>query len=218
MTRDTPWHERQHHDAAGMVGLCPVHHRKADGGAFTVEQFREYKRLAAADAPTVRGTFDWLRRDVALVAGSNFFVECGVAVEVRRRPALWFNRDEDGYALLNVRMPQSGPSRRVFIEDNFWTHRGNVADLVCPPGGKSLDVSYGNGDRLKVEFTDVPDEVTLRRHHPNAPEVALPLTIVEVGMCLPDLGLEFDTRQTRIGTNTMQNCVIMHCGVGLSVN
>lgn len=216
---DPPFAERQHHDPNGMVALCPEHHRKADAGAYTVEQFHEFKREAASRAAEVKGSFDWLRRDVALVAGGVFYVECGVAVQVRGRPVIWFRRDEEGYALLNVRMPQGSPSSRVVIEDNFWTKRGNVADLVSPPGGKSLAVSYANGDRLSIEFGEVADRAMLERRFPRAPEALdLPVTTVAVELVVPGLGLAFNTRETRIGTNTISGGLMSHCGIGLSVD
>jgi hypothetical protein len=60
------------------------------------------------------------------------------------------------------------------------------------PGGKSLEVSYGNGDYLKIRFEEVPDEAALRKHFPNAAGVLLselPITSVEVEMNIPGIGL-----------------------------
>src|SRR3954463_3584518 len=77
---DPPWRERQHHDPAGMIALCSECHPKADAGAYTVAQLHEFKR-DAAHAKDVMGRFDWLRRDIAIAAGSVFYVECDIAVE-----------------------------------------------------------------------------------------------------------------------------------------
>ena len=110
------------------------------------------------------------------------------------------------------------PSSRAVIEDNFWLKRGNVSDLESPPGGKSLAVSYANGDRLSIEFVEVPDEDALRRRFPHAPDgLNLPVTTVAVELVVPALHLALDTRATRIGTNTITGGLVSHCGVGLSV-
>jgi hypothetical protein len=78
---DPPWAERKHHEAQGMIALCPEHHRKADGGAYTVAQLRAYKTASAENAGEVRGQFEWLRRDMVLFAGGIFYIECGIAIE-----------------------------------------------------------------------------------------------------------------------------------------
>ncbi|HEY5431250.1 MAG TPA: hypothetical protein VIK04_19190 [Solirubrobacteraceae bacterium] len=56
---DPPWHVRQHHDPAGMVALCLQHHKEADAGAFTPEQLRAFKTIAARDRPI--GRVNWKR-------------------------------------------------------------------------------------------------------------------------------------------------------------
>src|SRR3954451_20998723 len=62
---DPPYTVRPHHEPDGMAALCPEHHRKADAGAYTVEQLHEFKRDAASRATMVMGSFDWLRSHVA---------------------------------------------------------------------------------------------------------------------------------------------------------
>lgn len=189
---DPPWEEQQHNEPDGMIGLCGEHHPKADAGSFTRDQLREYKRHAAEHAAEVKGRFDWLRHKIMIASGGIFYIDNTIEVQIGNTPTMWFNRDDEGYALLNVRMPQSGPSKRVVIEDNSWVESGNVKDLVSPPGGKSLEVSYGNGDFLKIRFEDLPDEAALRKHFPNAAGMLLselPITSVEVEMKVPGIGL-----------------------------
>src|SRR4029079_15500764 len=69
---DPPWREKHHHNPEGMLALCAEHHRKADAGAFTVEQLREMKK----ESPnTVRGRFNWLRNELLAVVGGSFYFE-----------------------------------------------------------------------------------------------------------------------------------------------
>lgn len=215
---DPPWREAPHHNPDGMVGLCGEHHAKADAGAFTREQLREFKQSASADPAGVSGAFDWLRRDLVLVAGGICFVNTPIAVEVSGRPAIWFRRDDNGYGLLNVRMPQSGPSRRVEITDNFWIATGNVRSLVCPPSGKSLVAEYANGDRLRIEFAEVENASELTRRHPTVAGVDLsfPTTTVTAELRVPELGLSIEPHG--VGQVAISGSKVDGCRVGLSVN
>jgi hypothetical protein len=215
---DPPWHVEHHQRPEGIIGLCGIHHPPADHGAFTVDQLREYKQAAAEEAPTVRGQFHWLRQKMVLVSGGWFFVENRVDVQVNGRPAVWFNRDDEGHALLNVRMPPSGPSRRVVIEDNSWVEVGNAKDLVAPPGGKSLEVSYANGDHLGVKFAPIQNVEELEKRYPGAGKVglALPMTFVDVVLKVPALGIDIDTGRTQ--GSKVTNGVLERGGVGLAIN
>jgi hypothetical protein len=58
---DPPWSVREHHNPAGMIALCPIHHPLAHGGVFSKAQLRRMKHQGAPDR--VRGRFGWLRND-----------------------------------------------------------------------------------------------------------------------------------------------------------
>src|SRR3990172_955656 len=64
---DPPWRKLQHHNPSGMIALCGEHHAKADVGAFTREQLREFKRGAIERAEEVKGRFDWMRHSLLAV-------------------------------------------------------------------------------------------------------------------------------------------------------
>jgi hypothetical protein len=211
---DPPWREKHHHDPNGMVALCGEHHPKADAGAFTAEQLRDYKRRAAAAAPEIKGRFDWLRRDIAIFSGGMLYIENDFDVVVNRRPVLWFDRDDEGYALLNVRMPQASSSKRVAIEDNSWVSVGNPVDVRSPPGGKSLEVRYRNGDYLSVRFAAADDDPTFQetfQAHGN-------LTFVEVVMRVPDIGLDLRTDGFRGGPKITGAVVLRQNHIGLALD
>ncbi|MDP9457654.1 MAG: HNH endonuclease, partial [Actinomycetota bacterium] len=38
------------------------------------------------------------------VVGGNFYYDTPIIFQYQGEPSIWFNRDEDGYLLLNVRM------------------------------------------------------------------------------------------------------------------
>ena len=38
---DPPWAKEEHHRPEGMIALCNTHHKRADAGAFTIEQLKK---------------------------------------------------------------------------------------------------------------------------------------------------------------------------------
>jgi hypothetical protein len=182
---DPAWHEREHHDPAGMIALCAEHHAKADAGAFTKDQLRLFKENGRARAFEVKGRFDWMRRDLLAVIGGSMYLRVPIIFQFQNEPAIWFNRDEDGYLLLNFRMLTISGQPRVRVEDNFWLPRGDPDDLDCPPNGRKLRVQYNNGDSLSVQFFDAIDADDLLRRYTNAhpavrSQIGYPVTAVEV--------------------------------------
>lgn len=218
---DPPWIERQHHNPAGMIALCGEHHAKADAGAYTKEQLQEFKRLGAERTGELRGRFDWMRHRLLAVVGGNFYYDTPVVFEFRGEPAIWFNRDEDGYLLLNVRMLTRSGEPRVRIEDNFWLNRGEPEDLACPPSGKLLSVRYANGDALRIEFVELESAADAESRYADAQpkqwDLSFPITAVEVYERVGGTGIEFGPRETRLAGLVMRNCLVRGCRVGISL-
>ena len=219
---DPPWSEEQHHRPEGMIALCIEHHKKADGGAYTVEQLRLMKQNRAA-ADVVRGRFDWLRNELLAVVGGNFFHETHRILTIDARDVIWLRRDEDGYLRLNVRMLSLLPRERAIIDDNAWTNIGMPTDLRSPPSGKELTIDYENGDYLQVKFHVLESAeaayekykaTTLRAAH----NVLYPLTAVEVNYRIGGTRIEFRPDGTTLGGVQMRGCFASHCGGGVDVN
>jgi hypothetical protein len=80
---DPPWDVRQHHDPDGMIALCGLHHPKADAGAYSKEQLREFKRRLAERAEEAKGRFEWMRHSLLGVVGGNFYYETPVVFQFR---------------------------------------------------------------------------------------------------------------------------------------
>jgi hypothetical protein len=205
-----------------MVALCAEHHAKADNGAFSKEQLREFKRQGTQRSEEVRGRFDWMRRNLLSVVGGNFYYETPIIFQFRDEPGIWFNRDEAGYLLLNIRMLTVSGQPRVKIEDNFWLPRGDPDDLESPPSGKVLRVKYANGDSLGVEFFELESVSDARKRYsevePGNWRVSFPITAVEVHMKVGGTDIEFGPHQTTLpGHNTIRNSFMSHCRVGISL-
>jgi hypothetical protein len=218
---DPPWAEREHHEPAGMIALCGEHHAKADAGAFTLEQLRELKARGRQRANEVRGRFDWMRRDLLAVVGGNFYLDTPVIFKFRGEPAIWFNRDAEGYLLLNFRMLTLSGEPRVRVQDNFWLPRGNPDELECPPNGRKLRIGYRNGDELRIEFFEIPDpDAFARRYRDSADlghELPLPVTAVEILQNVGGTDVSFSAKETRLpGNNVMRGCFFRKCSVAIA--
>jgi len=80
-----------------MIALCAEHHAKADAGAFTKDQLKQLKQEGINRAEVIKGQFNWMRHKVMSIVGGIFYYEIPIIFEFRGEPAIWFNRDEDGY-------------------------------------------------------------------------------------------------------------------------
>jgi hypothetical protein len=205
-----------------MIALCQEHHDKADAGAYTTEQLREFKRRGAERAEEVKGRFEWMRHHLLVVVGGNFYYETPVVFQFDGQPSIWFNRDQDGYLLLNVRMLSTSREPRMVVEDNFWLNRGTPSDLESPPNGRLLHVKYANGDLLKTEFFELRSVAAAGERYPEARPVGwgvpFPITAVEIHKKVGGTELEFGPRHTTLpGNNIMRNCFMSRCNVGIAL-
>lgn len=188
---DPEWHVEHHHDPHRMIALCQEHHAKA--AAFSVEQCREMKRAALTRTAEVAGRFDWMKRDVATVAGGNTFYNNTYEIAIDGRPFLWFNEDDERHRLLNIRFPP-GPDgqERTSLVDNDWVLRGDPVDVKSPPNGAELQITYGNDDHLHVRFRAVSAAAPLKEYRYQSRQLASlapewhtsGITVVEVNLRL----------------------------------
>jgi hypothetical protein len=221
---EPPWREEPHHDPAGMIALCGLHHPQADQGAFTTTQLQDMKAHGAERSEEVRGRFEWMRENLLTVVGGNFYYETPVPVRFRDRNVVGLSRDERGQLLLETNMLSSSHDPRMAIQENFWIVRGNPVDLDCPPHGRLVSADYANGDRLRVEFTPDLDAAALASRYPDArldrawADLPDRVTAVEIQMRVGGADMEFGPRETRLASGAvMRNCFASHCGVGLQI-
>jgi hypothetical protein len=221
---DPEWRERKHHNPEGMIALCREHHAKAGSGAFTKDQLRRFKQLQhnVVDRPT--GRFDWMRQALLTVVGGNFFYEVDTILEFRGEKAIWFNRDEEGHPLLNVRMITKSGQQRMRIEDNFWITRGDPIDIESPPSGRKLRSRYVNGDEISLEFLEIPTALELNKRYPEMERdnktwpFPFPLTAVEIGMKIGDSPHGFSPKAFHLPGFFMSRCVMTYGGVAVALD
>lgn len=219
---DPPWRIRKHHEPSGMIALCADHAAKADGGAYPDEHLRRLKREGRSRAVAVSGKFEYLRNDMIAILGGTAYLRTPTPLQVGGRRCIYFNRDENGYLLLNIKIPElSGGTRRV-LEDNVWTVPPHAAKIVCPPQGRSLKVEFENGDMFKVEFRDFHSLDALTAAHPtfmwgHIPNLAFPVTVVSFWERAANSYIEFSPSHTRVGDGRFHGGLTVDCKIGMQL-
>lgn len=221
---DPTWRERQHHNPAGMIALCPKHHKKADGNSWTKEQLREFKQSGRGNFSHVRGRFDWMRRKLLGVVGGNFSYDCPILFYCSQQPIIWFTRDTQGYLRVNISRPQTTFSAQPVMEDNDWQVSRDVADIECPPRGHFLAVRYPNGDLIQIRFRELANAQEAMNAYPGFAGLAstpirfsYPLTAVEMEMQIPALGIDIDSKRMRLPNGSeLIGCSASQCPVGFA--
>jgi len=213
-----PWSQEQHHKQEGMIALCAEHHKKADNGAYTKEQLAALKGNRA-DPTDVRGRFDWRRNKLLTVVGGNFYYETPRPVVIDGHDVVAISRDAEGYLLLSIEMLSLLPDERVVLVENCWENIGSPQDLISPPSGKKLSVTYANGDHLSVEFLELitAEQFASRYGLPAFGDLEFPLTVAEVNCRIGGTDIALTASGTTIQTNRMTGCFAAYCGAGLVV-
>lgn len=207
---DPPVSVRAHNEPSGMIALCAQHHRKADGGAFTVEQLHRMKS-DRVNAELVKGELDWLRRELLAVVGGNYYHETPRIFVLDDMEVVVLNRDEDGYLRLNACIPSLTADSRMKITNSSWDRVGSPIDLRSPPQGKELEVKYSNGDYLYLRFHDVLDVDELCKKYGDnlrgcSTLVNFPLTVLEVNLEIAGTGISLTPERSDFGPVMMKGC------------
>jgi hypothetical protein len=200
--------------------LCPNHHGQAE--AFTVQQLRDFKRLAHQKPAS--GRFEWLRQDLVGAVGGALYHETPVLVRYRSEPVIWFNRDELGNALLNVRMLSTSNEPRLQIADSDFMVVGDPTDFETPPSGRLLRVRYENGDYLRIEFQSIKSlDVAIKRFsHIRADWIAdtiqqWPSTFVLISMQVGGTPYRFGPTTTKMEHLAMRGSIFTRGNIGLTL-
>lgn len=203
-----------------MIALCAQHHRKADGGSFTVGQLHELK-TNRANADLVRGELDWLRRDLLAIVGGNYYYETPRIVVIDEHEVVVLNRDEEGYLRLNACLPSLSPDTRMKIINSSWDNIGEPTDLRSPPQGKELEIKYANGDFFYLRFTEFLNVSDLCEKYGEGlrqreAKMSFPLTVLEIQLDITGSGISLTPKKSTFGGLTMKDCFSFKCGGGIN--
>lgn len=116
---DPSWRERQHNEVEGMIALCPECHWRAEGGAWTKEKLREFKKHAGAPRPFQDDLIRPEKSKKALYRlGGNYIFSCPNILIGADVPLLGESRSEDGRLLFNLQILDERNNLLVVIHEN----------------------------------------------------------------------------------------------------
>lgn len=201
---DPPFNERNHHNPEGMIALCRDHHIQADNGAFTNEQLKKFKKSGRDNWKQTSGKFNWMRNRLLAVIGSNLTYETPILFSYKGTPKIWFERDENGYLLLNLHMIETSNKPRMSVTNNIWCNAGNEERIEFPPSAKKLKISYPNKDMVSIEYFEINSIDEAKKRYPeirdqNWAKVELPITAVELSFVDSALGISFTPKEYKSG-------------------
>jgi hypothetical protein len=154
---DPPFHVRAHHDLAGMIALCPGHHKMADSGVYTVAQLRELKREGMSKN-RVAFRWPWIPENIAFIFGGSILFGARPALTIdgstilgARRGRLAESSDFDVLFDLNLKTREGKPIARM-EENLFEALTPDLEDFVFTPGTNVFGIEHTSGTKLKLEF------------------------------------------------------------------
>ena len=196
-----------------VVPLCLSHAKQAAETEAPPDRLRSLAQAATRPDPRRQRPVWQLRPVLARVAG-NFFYETPVLFQLGPVTCIGFGRGEEGNLLLTLRMPTTADRPKAAITDNVWDVLPDGAEVVCPPSGRVLDISYPDGDRFRIEFTDVHSAAALQMRFGNiarwAYRVTFPCTYVEVAATVANTDLEFGPNHCTFAGPGTKDCFTSH--------
>ncbi|MEF2265342.1 HNH endonuclease signature motif containing protein [Janthinobacterium sp. LS2A] len=198
---DPPVHIESHNNPEGMIALCPMHHGKADGGAYTVKQLHIFK-TNRVNAENVKGKLEYLRNELLTILGGNFLYGTEKIVQIDGIDVVTLERDAEGYLRLSINLPSLVAEERIIIDKNSWENIGNPVDLRCPPLGRELEIRYKNGDYLYLRFSEFKNQEEISKKYLrdfNIFELSFPITTLEINLKIADTGIELTPEIANFG-------------------
>ena len=206
-----------------MIALCLTHAGHADANAYDKEYLRSLKRQPRDATEEIKGQLAWMRRNALVLVGGNWYFETPIILRIGSTSAISLGRDEQGYLLLNLRMPSTSGQPRARIEENFFTvGRDHVSDVQCAARGRTIRIDYPNGDCFQHQYRDVENEEELRGRYDRlvgpssvSPLIEFPVTVVEVTERTANSRLEFGPTETKLAGAIMTGNWSIRNGTGI---
>src|SRR5262249_37139474 len=132
-----------------------------------------------------------------------------------------FERDPDGYLLLNLNMPTVTEEPRLRVERNIWSKIGTPLDLECPPSGRRLRVAYRNGDSLSLDFRNLETAAEFRQRYaidPGWQDLIFPVSALEINMNVAGRNLQLSPAETNLGAGIVRGAWMRGASIGIQIN
>jgi hypothetical protein len=157
---DPPWAGNYVHNADGMIALCPEHHDRADGGNWTRQQLRQFKKHPYIDS-VVKCPWPWTAEKLVMQFGPNLTVGQGSPLWLDQKPVLGFHPQVNANLGNEVIIfdshieDQSGTPWMKIEDGSFSLEAGPTEDLVFRPRITALHAHHKDGTSLQVRYRRV---------------------------------------------------------------
>lgn len=148
-----PWHIVKEHDKENLVAICPTCHHRATCNELTTDRIK-YLKANPHNKTTMQVSQDFFinkHQDLTLKIGSMRFVNATKIIQICDDVVLSLDKDDDGYALLNMEIHDIDDRLIAKIVDNEWTAylENELWDIVYKPG---LIKIYSSSRKNWLEF------------------------------------------------------------------
>ena len=154
---DPPYCERPHHNPDGMIALCPLHHKMADSGEYTVNQLRNLKRRCL-NKGHVSCRWPWKPENIAFFFGGNILFGTRPVLSIRGSTVLKAYRgklaqNDVSDVLFDLDLQTRDGKSIAHMERNlFETYTSGLRDFIFAPGGNTFGIEHSSGTKLKLEY------------------------------------------------------------------
>ena len=154
---DPPWAGNFTHNPDGMIALCPEHHHQADGGLFTNEQLKQFKKHPYID-DTLKVQWPWQPETLVMKVGPSLIMGSGSPFRLDGLPVFRFYPDtiEDlGIKTISFdsEIKDSAKNRWLNIKDGWFDLRlENTTNVIFTPQTKTFLAKHSDDTFISLQF------------------------------------------------------------------
>lgn len=157
-----------------MIALCLEHHKQADYGVFTDEQFSNFKsKPFLTKEDKVSGQFNWKREHLIFLLGGNTYIGSQNIYIYQDEPLLWLTGDKQNNTLLNFDIKGENGETIFAMRDNDWIIISDFDNIESIPSGKKLqfeDTKEKVKIEIEIEFNNLTKAEFFQRHQNDIPK------------------------------------------------
>jgi hypothetical protein len=154
---DPPWVGNYVHNPAGMIALCPGHHHQADGGLWTREQLRQFKKNPFVD-DVLRIQWPWQTETLVMKVGPSLVMGSGSPIRLDGHPALrFYPHIIEGFGvrtiLFDSDIRDANKKRWLRISDGWFDLRlERTTDVIFAPQTKTITAKHDDQTLISLQF------------------------------------------------------------------
>ncbi|MYL70576.1 hypothetical protein GLW00_06935 [Halobacillus litoralis] len=158
---DPPFNEGKMHNEDGMIALCPIHHRQADQGAWSIEDLHQMKKAKKREKP--KGRLGWSIDEGVVICGNNYLFSPSLTLRMKGKELFKLEQDQKGKISVNTLLWNNQKEIVAEVKNNDMLLNHMIADDIdCMASGKEIYFrAPDNSNFIKIKFERLPIEECL---------------------------------------------------------